>query len=126
MKKLKKILIIGVVVGGVELAASGILSGVARVASFEDSAFLLGLATLVVGLLSLFGVSRLRTGAAVSGYNANAQTAFAAQVAFEEQRMLSKMPSSARTRMSRVSSISLGILLGAVIAWAGFGISLLF
>lgn len=126
MKKIGKILILGVVLGGLELAAAGILSGVARVASFEDSAFLLGLATLVVGLLSLFGVSRLRTGAAVSGYNANAQTAFAAQVAFEEQKLLSKMPPSARTRMSRVSSVSLGILLGAVITWAGFGISLLF
>ena len=126
MKKGWKILIVGLVLGGAELGAAAILSGVAKVASFEDAAFLLGLATFVVGLLSMFGVSRVRTGASAWGPNANAQGAFMANAAFEEQRMLNKMSSGARRQLSRFSVGSLALLLAAVIAWSGFGISLLF
>ena len=126
MKKGWKILIVGLVLGGLELGAAGILSGVAKVSGFEDAAFLLGLVTLMVGLLAMFGVSRVHGGASVSGANAVAQTAFACQVAFEEQRILSKMTSGARSRLSRVSTGSLALLVAAVVVWMGFGISLLF
>lgn len=126
MKKAWKMAGAGVILGCVELGAAGLLAGVWKVGTFEDTAFLLGIATLVVGLFALFGVSRLRTGAMVSGSNANAQTAFASQVAFEEQSTLSKLPQSVKTKMASFSVGSLVFFVGAAVNFVGFGISLLF
>lgn len=126
MKKAWKMAVIGVILGGVELGVAGLLAGVWKMGSFEDNAFLLGIATLVVGLFALFGVSRLRTGAMVSGSNANAQTAFAAHVTFEEERTLSKLPQSVKAKMAGFSVGSLVFFVAAVVTFVGFGISLLF
>lgn len=126
MKKVGKMLILGALLGAVELGAAGILSGAVKLVSFEDAAFLLGLSTLVVGLLSLFGGARTHGAAAVSGCNANAQTAFSAQVAFEEQRMTEKMSSATRSRLSRVPVGSAALLAAAAVTWIGFAVSLLF
>ena len=69
MKKALKMAIIGAVLGGVELGAAGLLSGVGKLATFEDIAFLLGIFTLLIGLLGMFGVTRSHAGAAVSPGN---------------------------------------------------------
>lgn len=123
MKKAGIMALIGVVLGGVELGAAGLLSGVWNMAPFEDIAFLLGLITLLIGLLGMFGVSRSHAGMAVSPANANAQTAFASQVAFEEQKTLDKLSGSVKSRLNSFSLSSLIFLAAAVIVWIGFGIS---
>ena len=126
MKKALKMAIIGAVLGGVELGASGLLSGVGKLAPFEDIAFLLGIFTLLIGLLGMFGVTRSHAGAAVSPGNANAQMAFASQVAFEEQRTLDKLSGSVKHRLNGFSVTSLLFLVAAVVTFAGFGVSVLF
>ena len=55
VKRFRKPLCIGLLLGALELGAAGLLAGVGRLASFTDLAFGLGVATLLFGLLLLLG-----------------------------------------------------------------------
>lgn len=94
MKQLGKSLLLGLLAGAVELAAAGLLAGVGKAASFEDLAFGLGIATLVVALLSVFTVRRVQSGMNVHPGNAAAQSAFTTQVAFDEAKTVKKLPAA--------------------------------
>lgn len=122
MKSWKKVLLIGGIAGVAELVIAGVLGSRWEGSGFTDVAFVLGLLTFLVGLLGLFRVGRLRTGGVVNPGNANAQAAFAAQVTFEEQKLLSK----AKQRASFLNANAVAILLAGVITLVGFGVSLLF
>ena len=90
---------------------------------FENLIFFLGIAALALGLLVFFG-SRKRVWSGVAGHpeNVTAQTAFAMQVAFEEERMLAK---AGRRAAGYVNTGALPFFLAAVVCFAGFGVSLL-
>lgn len=93
MKQLGKSLLIGLLAGAVELAA-GLLAGVGKAASFEDLAFGLGIATLIVALFSVFTVRRVQSGMNMHPGNAAAQSAFTTQVAFDEAKTVKKLPAA--------------------------------
>lgn len=120
MKQLGKSLLIGLLAGAVELAAAGLLAGVGKAASFEDLAFGLGIATLVVALLSVFTVRRVQSGMNMHPGNAAAQSAFTTQVAFDEAKAVKKLPAA----LSGAWVKSLAIFAAAAVTLAGFGISL--
>lgn len=52
MKRFRKPLCIGLLLGALELGAAGLLAGVGRLASFTDLAFGLGVATLLLDCCS--------------------------------------------------------------------------
>ena len=126
MKKAGKMAVVGAVIGVLELGIAALLTNVWKVGAFEDTAFLLGLVTLIIGLFALLGVSRLRTGVSAGSFNANAQAAVASQTAFEEQRTLEKIPSAARARLAGLAVESILFFAAAAVVFAGFGVSLLF
>lgn len=124
MGKLRVRLAAGILLGGALLLLGWLLDTVWQVGKLEDNLFFLGIAALVVGLFALIRVSRVYTaGTAMSPGNVNAQTAFAMEVAFEEERMLRR---AGRRAARYATSGALPFLLAAVICFAGFGVSLLF
>ena len=86
MKRFLKPLWIGLLIGAVELGAVGLMAGVGKGAAFEDLAFGFGIATLLLALLVLFSGRRVQAGMNISPNNAAAQTAFQAQVAYDEAK----------------------------------------
>ena len=57
-----KLIVLGIGIGIIELIVITILSTVWKVAAFEDVAFGFGVATLLLGMLALFGNKRVHTG----------------------------------------------------------------
>lgn len=92
MKRFLKPLWIGLLIGAVELGAVGLMAGVGKWAAFEDLAFGFGIATLLLALLVLFSGRRVQAGMNISPNNAAAQTAFQAQVAYDEAKTMEKLP----------------------------------
>ena len=119
MKRFLKPLWIGLLIGAVELGAVGLLAGVGKWAAFEDLAF--GFATLLLALLVLFSGRRVQAGMNISPNNAAAQTAFQAQVAYDEAKTMEKLPP-----LSGNAVRSVAVFVAAAVVLAGFGVSLLF
>lgn len=118
MKRFLKPLWIGLLIGAVELGAVGLMAGVGKWAAFEDLAFGFGIATL---LLVLFSGRRVQAGMNISPNNAAAQTAFQAQVAYDEAKTMEKLPP-----LSGNAVRSVAVFVAAAVVLAGFGVSLLF
>ena len=121
MKRFLKPLWIGLLIGAVELGAVGLLAGVGKWAAFEDLAFGFGIATLLLALLVLFSGRRVQAGMNISPNNAAAQTAFQAQVAYDEAKTIEKLPP-----LSGNAVRSIAVFVAAAVVLAGFGVSLLF
>ena len=119
MKRFLKPLWIGLLIGAVELGAVGLMAGVGKWAAFEDLAFGFGIATLLLALLVLFSGRRVQAGMNISPNNAAAQTAFQAQVAYDEAK--EKLPP-----LSGNAVRSVAVFVAAAVVLAGFGVSLLF
>ena len=114
MKRFLKPLWIGLLIGAVELGAVGLLAGVGKWAGF-------GIATLLLALLVLFSGRRVQAGMNISPNNAAAQTAFQAQVAYDEAKTMEKLPP-----LSGNAVRSVAVFVAAAVVLAGFGVSLLF
>ena len=123
MKRFRKPLCIGLLLGALELGAAGLLAGVGRLASFTDVAFGLGVATLLFGLLLLLGGRhRVQAGmGTVNLFSPTASTAFQAQVAYDEAKTMEKLPP-----LSGNAVRSVAVFVAAAVVLAGFGVSLLF
>lgn len=123
MKRFLKPLWIGLLIGAVELGAVGLMAGVGKWAAFEDLAFGfgIGIATLLLALLVLFSGRRVQAGMNISPNNAAAQTAFQAQVAYDEAKTMEKLPP-----LSGNAVRSVAVFVAAAVVLAGFGVSLLF
>lgn len=120
MKRFLKPALAGAALGGVELVAAAILAGGA-VPAFENWSCGLGVGTLLVGLLVLFGGRRAQAGMNISPTNAGAQSAFGAQIAFDEARALGK----SRPAPAGYLVWTAVFFVGALVTLAGFGVSLL-
>ena len=86
-----------------------------------DLAFGFGIATLLLALLVLFSGRRVQAGMNISPNNAAAQTAFQAQVAYDEAKTMEKLPP-----LSGNAVRSVAVFVAAAVVLAGFGVSLLF
>ena len=117
MKRLVKILAAGLVVGGLEVGAIALLAFQANAGQFQDLAFGFLIATVLLWLLVLFSGRRVNSGMNMSSTNSTAQSAFAAQVAFEESKLLRKVPPM-RGRLG-----SLSVLMAAVVVLIAFLVS---
>lgn len=122
MKRFLKPLWIGLLIGAVELGAVGLMAGVGKWAAFEDLAFGFGIATLLLALLVLFSGRRVQAGMNISPNNAAAQTAFQAQVSYDEAKT-AKMPAQP---LDGFLVKLLAVFVAAAVVLAGFGVSLLF
>ena len=118
MKRLVKILAAGLVVGGLEVGAIALLAFQANAGQFQDLAFGFLIATVLLWLLVLFSGRRVNSGMNMSSTNSTAQSAFAAQVAFEESKLLRKVPPM-RGRLLG----SLSVLMAAVVVLIAFLVS---
>lgn len=116
MKRFLKPLWIGLLIGAVELGAVGLMAGVGKWAAFG-----FGIATLLLALLVLFSGRRVQAGMNISPNNAAAQTAFQAQVAYDEAKTMEKLPP-----LSGNAVRSVAVFVAAAVVLAGFGVSLLF
>ena len=119
MKRLVKILAAGLVVGGLEVGAIALLAFQANAGQFQDLAFGFLIATVLLWLLVLFSGRRVNSGMNMSSTNSTAQSAFAAQVAFEESKLLRKVPPPMRGRLLG----SLSVLMAAVVVLIAFLVS---
>ena len=117
MKRLVKILAAGLVVGGLEVGAIALLAFQANAGQFQDLAFGFLIATVLLWLLVLFS-RRVNSGMNMSSTNSTAQSTFAAQVAFEESKLLRKVPPM-RGRLLG----SLSVLMAAVVVLIAFLVS---
>ncbi len=124
VKRFRKPLCIGLLLGALELGAAGLLAGVGRLASFTDLAFGLGVATLLFGLLFLLGGRhRVQAGmGTVNLFSPTASTAFQAQVSYDEAKT-AKMPAQP---LDGFLVKLLAVFVAAAVVLAGFGVSLLF
>lgn len=118
MKRLVKILAAGLVVGGLEVGAIALLAFQANAGQFQDLAFGFLIATVLLWLLVLFSGRRVNSGMGFLSTNSTAQSAFAAQVAFEESKLLRKVPPM-RGRLLG----SLSVLMAAVVVLIAFLVS---
>ncbi len=118
MKRLVKILAAGLVVGGLEVGAIALLAFQANAGQFQDLAFGFLIATVLLWLLVLFSGRRVNSGMNMSSTNSTAQSTFAAQVAFEESKLLRKVPPM-RGRLLG----SLSVLMAAVVVLIAFLVS---
>ena len=118
MKQLFKTMLFGLILGGLELGAIALLVFRAKAGQFQDLAFGFGIATLLLWLLIFFSGRRVNSGMNMSSTNSTAQSAFAAQVAFEESKMLRKVPPLERRTVK-----SLEILVAAVVVLIAFALS---
>ena len=112
------ILAAGLVVGGLEVGAIALLAFQANAGQFQDLAFGFLIATVLLWLLVLFSGRRVNSGMNMSSTNSTAQSAFAAQVAFEESKLLRKVPPM-RGRLLG----SLSVLMAAVVVLIAFLVS---
>lgn len=117
MKRLVKILVAGLVVGGLEVGAIALLAFRANAGQFQDLAFGFLIATVLLWLLVLFSGRRIQMMGFLST-NSTAQSAFAAQVAYEESKLLRKVPPM-RGRLLG----SLSVLVAAVVVLIAFLVS---
>ena len=76
---------------------------------------------LLLALLVLFSGRRVQAGMNISPNNAAAQTAFQAQVAYDEAKTMEKLPP-----LSGNAVRSIAVFVAAAVVLAGFGVSLLF
>lgn len=118
MKRLVKILAAGLVVGGLEVGAIALLAFQANAGQFQDLAFGFLIATVLLWLLVLFSGRRVNSGMNMSSTNSTAQSAFAAQVAFEESKLLRKVPPMRGQLLG-----SLSVLMAAVVVLIAFLVS---
>lgn len=112
MKRLVKILAAGLVVGGLEVGAIALLAFQANAGQFQDLAFGFLIATVLLWLLVLFSGRRVNSGMNMSSTNSTAQ------VAFEEPKLLRKVPPM-RGRLLG----SLSVLVAAVVVLIAFLVS---
>ena len=122
VKRFRKPLCIGLLLGALELGAAGLLAGVGRLASFTDLAFGLGVATLLFGLLLLLGGRHRVQAGTVNLFSPTASTAFQAQVSYDEAKT-AKMPAQP---LDGFLVKLLAVFVAAAVVLAGFGVSLLF
>lgn len=118
MKRLVKILVAGLVVGGLEVGAIALLAFRANAGQFQDLAFGFLIATVLLWLLVLFSGRRIQSGMGFLSTNSIAQSTFTAQVAFEESKLLRKVPPM-RGRLLG----SLSVLVAAVVVLIAFLVS---
>ena len=99
----------------------GCMEGLARLSGLCSRIMYALFIALLLALLVLFSGRRVQAGMNISPNNAAAQTAFQAQVAYDETKTMEKLPP-----LSGNAVRSVAVFVAAAVVLAGFGVSLLF